>query len=71
MLPPLPHSHLVTVPAGQHVLADVLATSPILEGEGGSAGGMDEFGIDPNVDPELALVRGYMGHLYRLYGHCW
>jgi 26S proteasome regulatory subunit N10 len=54
--PPPPYSHLVTVPAGQHVLADVLATSPILEGEGGGAGGMDEFGIDPNVDPELALV---------------
>lgn len=51
------NSHLITVPPGPHVLSDLIRSSPIV---GGGAGGMDseyEFGVDPNVDPELALVR--------------
>ena len=52
-------SHLVSVPPGP-VLSDALISSPIVVGEDG-AGAMDlsggfEFGIDPNADPELALV---------------
>lgn len=65
------NSHLVTVPPGP-VLSDVLISSPIFQGEGGSgaygfaggAGGAGggaggdgfEFGVDPNMDPELALA---------------
>ncbi|GLI71681.1 hypothetical protein VaNZ11_016963, partial [Volvox africanus] len=65
------NSHLVTVPPGP-VLSDVLISSPIFQGEGGSgfgfAGGVGgagggasgadgfEFGVDPNMDPELALA---------------
>lgn len=75
------NSHLVTVPPGPHILADILVTSPILQGEGGegaaaaamassavaaaggstivSAGGAgfaDFGGVDPSLDPELALA---------------
>eukprot|EP00235_Prasinoderma_singulare_P004020 CAMPEP_0119175534 /NCGR_PEP_ID=MMETSP1315-20130426/42421_1 /TAXON_ID=676789 /ORGANISM="Prasinoderma singularis, Strain RCC927" /LENGTH=388 /DNA_ID=CAMNT_0007169601 /DNA_START=9 /DNA_END=1175 /DNA_ORIENTATION=+ len=72
------NSHLVTVPAGDQILSDVLITSPIMQGDGegtsafaaaaaagsaaaaagGLAGaeGLDQFGIDPSVDPELALA---------------
>lgn len=68
-------SNLVTIPPGPHLLSDLLATSPILAGEGGAgmAQGMDQdgdfgaaagggggaggdFGIDTNMDPELAMV---------------
>lgn len=53
-------SHLVTVPPGPH-LSDALISSPIIQGEDGMGGtGMGgsayEFGVDPNEDPELALV---------------
>jgi 26S proteasome regulatory subunit N10 len=60
-------SHLVTVPPGSYLLSDMLLSSPILMGEdgapppgmagmsGGDASGF-EFGIDPNLDPELALA---------------
>jgi hypothetical protein len=50
-------SHLVTVPPGP-LLSDALISSPVIVGEDG-AGAMPggfEFGIDPNEDPELALV---------------
>ena len=55
--------HLVTVPPGP-LLSDALISSPILQGEDG-AGPMDfhgsEFGfVDPNADPELALVSGHL-----------
>lgn len=56
------NSHLVTIPPGNHVLSDVLISSPIISGEGGeAAGGFAsgagfEFGVDPNLDPELALA---------------
>lgn len=59
------NSHLVTVPPGP-VLSDVLIGSPIFQGEGGAAfgggggggGGGEgfEFGVDPNLDPELAMA---------------
>ena len=53
-------SHLVTVSSGP-MLSDALISSPIIMGEDGTGavpGGMAgyEFGIDPNEDPELALV---------------
>lgn len=71
--------HLVTIPAGV-LPSDVLASSPILAGSGGSAfaaaaagaatgaggfggdggGGGNDFaeygGVDPNMDPELAMA---------------
>jgi len=62
-------SHLEIVPPGPNLLSDSIVASPILAGEGGSAaaggggGGAGgeggdgfEFGIDPSVDPELALA---------------
>ncbi|KAJ8771108.1 hypothetical protein K2173_023433 [Erythroxylum novogranatense] len=62
--------HMVHVPPGSNVLSDVLISTPIFtgDGEGGSgfaaaaaaaaAGGVSgfEFGVDPNLDPELALA---------------
>jgi len=55
------NSHLVTVPPGPHVLSDILISSPIIS-EGGASGnfGGGDFdaygGIDPSMDPELAMV---------------
>ncbi|KAI3816140.1 hypothetical protein L1987_15830 [Smallanthus sonchifolius] len=60
-------SHIVHVPAGSSALSDVLLSTPIFtgDGEGGSgfaaaaaAGGVSgfDFGVDPNLDPELALA---------------
>lgn len=61
-------SHLEIVPPGPNLLSDSIVASPILAGEGGGAaateggaGGAEggerfEFGIDPSVDPELALA---------------
>ncbi|KAK6342899.1 hypothetical protein TWF718_008280 [Orbilia javanica] len=64
------NSHLATIPPGPHLLSDQLVTTPILgddsgmgvggPGDGGSggsggAGGFD-FGVDPHLDPELALA---------------
>ncbi|RVD82673.1 uncharacterized protein DFL_007091 [Arthrobotrys flagrans] len=64
------NSHLATIPPGPHLLSDQLVTTPILgddsgmgvggpgdSGAGGSggAGGFD-FGVDPHLDPELALA---------------
>ncbi|KXT03971.1 hypothetical protein AC578_9287 [Pseudocercospora eumusae] len=61
-------SHLEIIPPGPNLLSDTIVASPILAGEGGAAttngggdagqaGGNDfEFGVDPNLDPELALV---------------
>ncbi|KAK7250816.1 hypothetical protein RIF29_33526 [Crotalaria pallida] len=63
--------HIVNVPPGPNALSDVLISTPIFtggDGEGGSgfaaaaaaaaAGGVSgfEFGVDPNLDPELALA---------------
>jgi len=62
------NSFLVTLPPGEHMLSQMIASTPIVRGadagpapEGGGpaagGGGFDEFGgIDPNVDPELAMA---------------
>lgn len=64
------NSHIVHVPPGPNALSDVLISTPIFtgDGDGGSgfaaaaaaaaAGGMSgyDFGVDPNIDPELALA---------------
>jgi len=59
------NSHLVTIPPGPHILSDILISSPILTGssEDGSSGsgstgsgGGGFGGVDPNLDPELALA---------------
>jgi hypothetical protein len=59
---------LVTVPPGPHILSDILISSPIISEEGGAGaafaaagggagGAASEFGfVDPNLDPELAMV---------------
>jgi 26S proteasome regulatory subunit N10 len=62
-------SHLAIIPPGPGLLSDQLVTSPILNGDGsGGVGGMGgggdggdggqsfEFGVDPSMDPELALA---------------
>jgi 26S proteasome regulatory subunit N10 len=64
------NSHLATIPPGPHLLSDLLVTTPILSeassapgggagestgGAGGDTGGFD-FGVDPNLEPELALA---------------
>ena len=60
-------SQLAIIPPGPGLLSDQLLTSPILNvdgpsgaGAGGADGGGDsgnfEFGIDPSIDPELALA---------------
>jgi 26S proteasome regulatory subunit N10 len=54
-------SHLVSVPRGSQ-LQEALISSPIILGEdglgvAGIGGAGFEFGVDPNEDPELALVR--------------
>lgn len=55
-----PRRHLVSVPPGPHLLADMIAQSAILfdpeRAPTGGEGGMDQDGIDPNMDPELAMV---------------
>ncbi|GES85271.1 26S proteasome non-ATPase regulatory subunit 4 homolog [Rhizophagus clarus] len=57
------NSHLVPIPPGPHILSDILISSPIIAGEDGvpagftaSGGSNFEFGVDPNLDPELALA---------------
>ncbi|GFP87926.1 26S proteasome non-ATPase regulatory subunit 4 homolog [Phtheirospermum japonicum] len=57
-------SHIVHVPAGPSALSDVLISTPIFTGDGeggsgypaGAAPAGFEFGVDPNLDPELALA---------------
>ncbi|KAJ1031266.1 hypothetical protein NDA18_002484 [Ustilago nuda] len=60
------NSHLLSVPTGPQLLSDIILTSPVLQEEGGdsgagpsgSGGGSNnfEFGIDPSMDPELAMA---------------
>lgn len=59
------YSHLVSVPAGTVLLSDMIVSSPMLSedgvtapaaGGGGGPGDDGEFGVDPNLDPELAMV---------------
>ncbi|KAH6755909.1 regulatory particle non-ATPase 10 [Perilla frutescens var. hirtella] len=59
-------SHIVHVPPGPNALSDVLISTPIFTGDGegasgyvaaaAAAAGGFEFGVDPNLDPELALA---------------
>lgn len=64
-------SHLATIPPSANLLSDSLISTPLLGGDGtsgaggaggsggdgGGSGGNDfEFGVDPSVDPELALA---------------
>jgi len=55
------NSHLVVVPQGV-LPSDVLISSPVITGEegGGGGGGSSAFneygGVDPNLDPELAIA---------------
>ncbi len=60
-------SHLAIIPPGPGLLSDQLVTSPILSGDGsagavgegaaeGGGGAGFEFGVDPSMDPELALA---------------
>jgi 26S proteasome regulatory subunit N10 len=60
-------SHIAIIRPGPGLLSDQLVTSPILNSDGsgaaamgggdvGGEGGGFEFGIDPSVDPELALA---------------
>jgi len=65
------NSHYVSVPPGPHLLSDMIISSPILAGDrgipeeamgdvasGSGAGGPSnfEFGVDPSLDPELAMA---------------
>jgi len=46
----------VTVPPGE-IISDALFSSPIIVEEGGVPGSTDAYGgVDPNIDPELAMV---------------
>jgi 26S proteasome regulatory subunit N10 len=64
-------SYLATIPPSANLLSDSLIATPLLGGdgtsgaggaggsggEGGASGGTDfEFGVDPSIDPELALA---------------
>ncbi|KAJ2511877.1 proteasome regulatory particle base subunit rpn10 [Coemansia sp. RSA 1939] len=53
-------SHIVTIPPGPHVLSEQIRASPIVgERFGGNSGGDDNdfgFGVDPDIDPELAMA---------------
>jgi len=57
------NSHLVTIPPGPHILSDILMSSPIINvNEDGTSTGSAPSnstgfpGIDPNLDPELAMA---------------
>jgi len=60
------NSHLVTIPPGPHILSDILLSSAVITGsdEAGNSGDgstavRSDFGfggVDPNLDPELALA---------------
>ncbi|XP_039115472.1 26S proteasome non-ATPase regulatory subunit 4 homolog isoform X1 [Dioscorea cayenensis subsp. rotundata] len=63
-------SHIVHVPPGPNALSDVLLSTPVISGDGNSGSGFAaaaaaasavgtnafDFGVDPNLDPELALA---------------
>lgn len=52
------NSHLVIVTAGMGMLSDIVQQSPVMSsGDGGGGGGnLNEYGVDPEVDPELAMA---------------
>ena len=47
------NSHLLSIPPGPQLISDALIGSSIV---GEDAGGNFEFGVDPALDPELAMV---------------
>jgi len=50
------NSHMLALlPGGISAVSEMLLSSPIITTDGGNTGGF-EFGVDPNVDPELAMV---------------
>lgn len=51
------NSHLLTVPVGAGALSDTLISSPIVTEANEEQSGSFQFGVDPNMDPELAMVR--------------
>lgn len=59
LLDPNCECHLLTVNGGESI-AEALMTSPILLDADGSAP-MGEFGMDGDMDPELAMVRAACG----------
>lgn len=59
------NSKLVNIPPGPHILSDLVLTSPIMSDAPSSAGGSgavgggfeaDSGGVDPSMDPELAMA---------------
>ncbi|KAI0368474.1 hypothetical protein BV20DRAFT_1122821 [Pilatotrama ljubarskyi] len=64
------NSHYLAVPPGPHLLSDMILNSPLLAGDRGipeeamgdvasgaaAGGGGFEFGVDPSLDPELAMA---------------
>jgi 26S proteasome regulatory subunit N10 len=50
------YSHQIDVPTGSYILSDFLVSTPLIGGDAAAFadGGQFEFGVDPNVDPELA-----------------
>lgn len=50
------NSHLVNVPPGVGILSDVIQQSPILSGGDSGGGNLNEFGVDPELDPDLAMA---------------
>lgn len=62
------NSHLVNIPPGPHVLSDMVGSSPIIVDGGsgiavngsssaaGASGQLNEFGIDEEADPEMAMA---------------
>jgi 26S proteasome regulatory subunit N10 len=65
------NSHLVSIPPGPHIFADMVLMSPIMQSGGGGGGSIAGVpsgggapsggaphvgGIDPNMDPEMAMA---------------
>lgn len=53
------NSHIVTLPPGERMLSQMLSSTPIIRGDAPQANAADpedDLGVDPNVDPELAMV---------------
>lgn len=56
---------MISVPPNGNTISDSLLSSPIVAGEDGaqpSGFGNFEFGIDPELDPELAMVSCLSNH---------
>ena len=47
----------MNVPPGVGILSDILQQSPIIGGGAdGGGGNLNEFGVDPELDPDLAMA---------------